>query len=184
VVDGVEYEVDCIVWATGFEVARGIERRLSIKMVGQGGVEIADHWANDINTLHGHSTHGFPNWFFMAGGQSGLSANYTSVLDGQARHIAYIVKEAIAQGAASVQPTLEAEAEWVQTVRSLATAVVEAYRACTPGYYNNEGQIGEGKGRGLGEIYVPGLNAFNRLLKAWREDGTMQGMQLETSDTG
>jgi cyclohexanone monooxygenase len=142
-------------------------------------VSIADHWAKDISTLHGHSTHGFPNWFFMAGGQSGLSANYTSVLDGQSTHIAHIVKETIARGAASVQPTREAVDAWVRTIRASATEVVAAYLACTPGYYNNEGQIAEGKGRGLGEIYVPGLNAFNQLLKAWRDEGSMQGMAFE-----
>jgi len=179
VVDGVEYEVDCIIWATGFEVARGLERRLMFNVVGENGVSIADHWARDISTLHGHSTHGFPNWFFMAGGQSGLSANYTSVLDGQSTHIAYIVKEAITRGAATVQPTREAVEDWVRTIRTSAAEVVAIYLACTPGYYNNEGQIAEGKGRGHGELYVPGLNAFNRLLQAWREEGGLQGMAFE-----
>ena len=182
VVGGVEYEVDCIIWATGYEVARGLERRLLFPITGHGGVTIADHWAKDISTLHGHSTHGFPNWFFMAGGQSGLSANYTSVLDGQSSHIAYIIRETIARGATMVQPTREAVVEWVQTIRTTAAQIVQAYQACTPGYYNNEGQIAEGKGRGLGEIYAPGLNAFNRLLAAWREEGSMQGMTFDVAD--
>ncbi|GGC88043.1 flavin-containing monooxygenase [Chelatococcus reniformis] len=179
VVDGIEYEVDCIIFATGFEITTGAHRKLPISIVGRGGSTIAERWVPDLSTFHGHSVHGFPNWFFLGGGQNGLSANYTSVLAAQAEHLAYIVKEVRDRGAIAVQPTREAETEWVQTIRALATAAVEAYAACTPGYYNNEGQIGEGKGRALGEVYGPGLNAFNRLLKAWREDGTMKGLQLE-----
>jgi cyclohexanone monooxygenase len=180
VVDGVEYKVDCIIFATGFEITTGSNRQLPIRIVGRGGTTIAERWVPDLATFHGHSVHGFPNWFFLGGGQNGLSANYTSMLAEQARHLAYIVREARARGAVTVQPTAEAEAEWVRTIHTLITAAIQAYAACTPGYYNNEGQIGrEGQGRALGEIYAPGLNAFNRLLDAWRKDGTMRGLELE-----
>lgn len=183
VVEGTEYEVDCIIFATGFEDPTSLGRRLLYKVVGQGGVEIADRWATDFSTFHGLSVHGFPNWFFLGGSQAAVSANFTSVLQGQANHVAYIVHETLARGAVSVQPTLEAETEWVRTIRDLATPLAKAFLACTPGYFNNEGQIAEGTGRGFAEFYAPGLNAFNRLLKAWREDGSMQGMELEMEDT-
>jgi cyclohexanone monooxygenase len=183
VVDGQEYEVDCIIWATGFEIASGIERRLAIKIVGENGVAIADHWAEDVATLHGNSTHGFPNYFFMGAGQSGLAANYTSVLDGQSQQIAYVIAETLARGAVKVQPSLKAQTEWVRHIRSMGAPGVAALLACTPGYYNNEGQIGEGKGRGLTDFYALGLNAFNRLLQQWRDEGSMQGLELDTADT-
>jgi cyclohexanone monooxygenase len=181
IANGVEYDVDCIIFATGFEITTGYHRRLPIRIVGRGGTTLAQRWAADLSSFHGYSVHGFPNWFMLGGAQSGLSANYSSVLAGQAEHLAYIVKEVRERGAASVQPTLEAETQWVQTIRSLAAPAVQAFLACTPGYYNNEGQIAEGKGRGLGEIYVPGLNAFNRLLKAWREEGALAGLELEAA---
>ena len=179
VANGVEYEVDCIIFATGFEITTGYHRRLPIKIVGRDGLTLAEKWAADLSSFHGYSVHGLPNWLMLGGAQSGISANYSSVLAEQAKHLAYIVSEVRARGAVAVEPTLEAEQGWVQTIRTLAASASDAYLACTPGYYNNEGQIGEGKGRGLGEIYVPGLNAFNRLLKAWREDGAMEGLHLE-----
>ena len=48
-------------------------------------------------------------------------------------------------------------------------------QACTPGYYNNEGQPGSGLG---GATYTPGINAFNALLAKWREQGSMDGYEL------
>jgi cyclohexanone monooxygenase len=181
VVDGVEYPVDCIIFATGFEITTGYHRRLPIKIVGREGTSLAERWANDLSSFHGYSVHGLPNWFMLGGAQSGISANYSSVLAEQAKHLAYIVREVRARGAVAVEPTLEAESEWVQTIRSLGVLNSYALAQCTPGYYNNEGQAGEGKGRGLGEVYAPGLNAFNRLLKAWRDEGSMEGLELDLS---
>ena len=85
-----------------------------------------------------------------------------------------------ARGATTVQPTAEAEAGWVQTIRTLGVGMVMMLEVCTPGYYNNEGHIDVegGGGRGIAEIYAPGLNAFNALLEAWREQGELEGLEL------
>ena len=179
VANGVEYEVDCLIFATGFEITTGYHRRLPVKIVGRGGVTLAERWATDLASFHGYSVHGLPNWFMLGGAQSGISANYTSVVAEQARHLAYVVREVRERGAVAVEPTLQAETEWVRTIRTLGANSVMALAACTPGYYNNEGHIGEGKGLALGEVYAPGLNAFNRLLTAWRHDGGLNGLQLE-----
>ena len=77
----------------------------------------------------------------------------------------------------SAQPTSEAEAEWVQTIRQLAVSNTAFFEACTPGYYNNEGDIAARRGIGA-ESYAPGLNAFNQLLAQWREDGTLEGLEF------
>jgi cyclohexanone monooxygenase len=183
VANEVEYEVDCIIFATGFEITTGYHRRLPIKIAGRNGVTLAEKWRADLNSFHGYSVHGLPNWFMLGGAQSGISANYSSVLAEKSKHLAYVVSEARARGAVVVEPTAEAEQGWVQTIRTHAAPSEGAFLACTPGYYNNEGQIAEGKGRGIGEVYVPGLNAFNRLLKAWRDDGGMKGLKLEKEDT-
>ena len=74
-------------------------------------------------------------------------------------------------------PTAEAEAEWVATIRSLAYLNTAFFEACTPGYYNNEGKVGE-PGGFISEIYAPGANAFNELLGQWRETGELTGLEL------
>jgi len=58
----------------------------------------------------------------------------------------------------------------VAEIRRLSVMNRAFLEACTPGYYNQEGKVGEGAPGGLaGESYGPGLNPFNALLAAWRE---------------
>ncbi len=178
VANGVEYPVDCIIFATGFEITTGPRRTLPFQIAGRNDETLVEHWTPNIRTLHGFTCHGFPNWFFLGSNQNGLSANYTSMLSEQARHNAYIIREVRLRGAVTVEPTAEAEVAWVETIHTLAAPLVSILASCTPGYYNNEGHIDEGTGRGIGEIYTPGLNAFNALLEQWREEGGLAGLEL------
>ncbi len=177
VANGVEYEVDCIIYATGFEVGTSYTRRAGYEIHGQDGVKLSEYWSDGMKTMHGFSSHGFPNCFQLGLGQNGLSVNLTAVLDDQAQHVAYIISEIIKRGARYSQPTVEAEAEWVKTIRSLSVLGTEFFEACTPGYYNNEGKVGEGGGINT-ESYAPGLNAFNAILREWRDSGEMSGLEL------
>ena len=94
VANGVEYEVDCIVYASGFEITTEMKRRIGIDIVeGRDGHSLYDHWANGFRTLHGLTTHGFPNQFFTGFIQGGVSVNVTVMYDQQARHMAYIIKQ-------------------------------------------------------------------------------------------
>ncbi len=146
-------------------------------MHGVAGQTLTDYWADGLKTLHGFSAHGFPNCFQMGLGQNGLSVNLTAMLDDQAQHIAYIIKEVMQRGARYSQPTREAEDAWVSTIRSLAVLNREFFETCTPGYYNNEGYIDEGGGLNT-EAYGPGINAFNALLADWRAKGDLEGLEL------
>jgi cyclohexanone monooxygenase len=178
IANGVEYEVDCIIFATGFEVGTAWTRRAGYDIVGRDGVHLSDYWASGMKTLHGFSSHGFPNCFLMGLSQNGLSVNLTSMLDDQAQHIGYIIKEVMERGVRYTQPSLDAEAAWVAEIRRLAINNSAFFDACTPGYYNNEGKLAE-RGGGLnGESYAPGANAFNALLAKWRESGDLAGLEL------
>jgi len=181
VANGVEYEVDCIIYASGFEITTRFERRLGIAVNGRDGVSLFDHWADGMKTLHGFSTRGFPNWFYIGVSQNALSVNMTAMFDEQARHIAYIVAETMRRGGTTVEPTQEGQDEWVQLIASLQMASTGFFESCTPGYYNNEGQAGAGLGAGL---YTPGINAFNALLEQWRAQGDLAGLEIDrpTSD--
>ena len=46
--DGVEYEVDCIIFATGFEVGTAYTRRAGFEIYGRDGKSLTDHWANGL----------------------------------------------------------------------------------------------------------------------------------------
>jgi cyclohexanone monooxygenase len=175
VANGVEYEVDCIIYASGFEVSSELSRRWGIDVIeGRDGVSIYDHWADGYRTLHGMTTHGFPNFFFIGFSQGGLSANITAGFDLQCNHISYIVKEALKRGSTTVECSHKAQEEWVKTIRATAMDTSSFQRECTPSYFNNEG---EDKQRWyLGEPYGPGFYAFDALIREWREKGDLEGL--------
>jgi len=180
VANGVEYPVDCIIYASGFEISTAFRRRIGFDIEGRDGLSLYDYYEDGFRTLHGHSSRNFPNWFYIGVGQNGLSVNMTGMFDDQARHIAYIVKEAKARGATTVEPTAEAEEAWVETIRKVAILNRDFQNACTPGYYNNEG--GERSGGLNGQTYTPGINRFNALLAEWRDKGDLDGLQFDRKD--
>src|SRR5215217_6239631 len=180
VANGVEYPVDCIIYASGFEISTAFRRRIGFDIEGRDGLSLYDYYEDGFRTLHGHSSRNFPNRFYIGVGQNGLSVNMTGMFDDQARHIAYIVKEAKARGATTVEPTAEAEEAWVETIRKVAILNRDFQNACTPGYYNNEG--GERSGGLNGQTYTPGINRFNALLAEWRDKGDLDGLQFDRKD--
>ena len=179
VANGVEYEVDCIIYSTGFEITTAAHRRVDFDTLGRNGESLYDHWAKGYRTLHGLSSHGFPNWFTIGINQNALSPNMTSMFDDQAVHVSYIIDEVKKRGKQVAEPTAEAEQQWVDHIVELAgsgAAASKFLQDCTPGYYNREGQPTTANVQN--STYVPGIIAFNKLLKDWREAGTLDGVEL------
>ena len=177
VVEGVEYELDCLIYATGFEVGGDYLRSVGFEVYGRGGGSLTDRWKDGAETLHGLFARGFPNLFVLSTMQSGQSANFQHMLDEKAKHIAFIVAEAKARGVKSLEPTAQAEKEWVDTIVKLAAGRQPFLRECTPGYYNNEG--GELDLRtARNNQYWRGPMTYVRLLDRWRADGSMPGLEL------
>ncbi|KLO30427.1 monooxygenase [Mycolicibacter heraklionensis] len=180
VAGGIEYEVDCVIFASGFEISTEISRRYAIDVIeGRDGVSLFDHWRDGFQTLHGMTSRGFPNQFHTGFIQGGVSANTTAMFEQQAEHIAYIIAEALNRGATVVEPSQEGQNAWVNTIRELAFDNSAFDLSCTPGYYNNEGRgFGEASRSFLGEVYSPGFYAFDDLLKQWRDAGDLNGLEL------
>ncbi len=132
---GRTYEVDVLIYATGFEVQQtGIYNRI----VGEHGLDLQEKYADGIRTLLGIHTHGFPNLFIMGGYQASFQFNLTDVLQVQGDHIAACIAFAREHGSETLDCTPEAEEMWVQEVianRGKTNRNME----CTPGYYNFEG---------------------------------------------
>jgi cation diffusion facilitator CzcD-associated flavoprotein CzcO len=175
--DGVEYEVDCIIFATGFEVGTSYTRRAGFEVIGRNGVTLTSHWGDGIKTLHGMSAHGFPNCFHMGITQNTLTPNFPHMLDEQARYVADVVHHAEQRQAQTIEPSAEAEADWCETIRRLSIQSVQFQMDCTPGYYNGEGKPGQGRGF-LDNLYGPGSVAFFDLVRNWREKEGMAGLEF------
>ncbi|MFP5306207.1 MAG: monooxygenase, partial [Gammaproteobacteria bacterium] len=177
--EGVEYPIDCMIFASGYEITSELRRRWGIAVIeGRDGLSLYDHWADGFKTHRGMMTHGFPNLFFTGFTQAGLNATNSATFVSQGRHIGYIAAEALKRGAATVEPSLEAQDAWISHLRETAVDVTPFARECTPGYFNNEG---EKKLRWfLGEPYGPGFYAFEQLLQNWRAQGALAGLVLDT----
>ena len=122
VVDGREYEVDCLIYATGFEVGTSFTRRSGYELYGRGGQSLTEKWADGVETLHGVLSRGFPNCFIVSNTQSGFSANFPHMINEQSKHIAYLLKETSERQARTIEPSVEAEAAWVDTIVTLDDA--------------------------------------------------------------
>jgi cyclohexanone monooxygenase len=177
VVAGREYPVDCLIFATGFEVGTAFTRRAGYDIVGRDGRTLSQHWSEGMRTLHGLHAHGFPNCFFLGFTQTAVTVNVPHALNEQAEHVAYIVREARARGKRVVEATADAERAYVAEIRSLAHLGQRFYAECTPGYYNSEGTPGNPKGF-FSDMYGAGPIRFFELLAEWRADGRLEGLNL------
>ena len=135
------------------------------------------HVKTTLRKLHGLTSHGFPNCFFLGFTQTAITISVPQALNEQAKHVTHIVSEAGARGAEALEPTAEAEEAYVQEVRSLARMGERFYRECTPGYYNSEGQAGNRQGF-FSEMYGAGPLRFFEVLREWRGAGNLPGIEL------
>jgi cation diffusion facilitator CzcD-associated flavoprotein CzcO len=179
VVDGEEYAVDCLIFATGFEVGTDYSHRAGYRIVGRDGKTLTEKWAEGVRTFHGMHIHGFPNCFMMSIAQSGFTVNFPYVIDLQAKHIAHLVERALREGVRELEATAQAEDDWVATVVRVGDRTTEFSEQCTPGYYNNEGQA-DAKAR-QSAFFFGGPTEFAELLEAWRADGGMKGLETRRS---
>ena len=176
VANGEEFAVDCIVFATGFEVGTDYTRRAGYQMVGKDGVQLKDKWADGMRTLHGLHTHGFPNLFIISNGQAAFTTNFPHAMDESAQHISYIINQCLNRNINTIDANRQAEDAWVEEIIRLSRISESFQESCTPGYYNNEGQPNPKSAQN--SAYGKGPIPFFAKMKAWREEGTMEGLDL------
>ncbi len=181
VANGQEYEVDCIIYASGFEITSSYERRLGIPIFGVGGQSIFEHWQNGMRSMHGLMVSGFPNLFMCGGGfVFQLGANYAHGIDVQARHVAYIISELASRGVQSANVSNMAEEQWIadQLDTKISGFVLGGSPdTCTPGYYNQEGTTQRYRDVRR-ETYSKGVGAYIKLLREWRDNNELEGLEL------
>ena len=175
VVGGTEYPVDCIIYASGFEVGTPLARRAGFDLVGRAGRKLSDHWAQGMRSKHGIHVHGFPNAFFVQPTQgANLISNVPHNLTEAARTIAVMVRHAIDHGHREIEVSESAETAWIDLLRNSPGRMTSS-PDCTTGYYNNEGQD-PGPAAKLNVGYPAGATAYFRYLDAWRTSGQFEGL--------
>ena len=177
VANGEHFEVDCLILATGFEVGTSYTRRSGYDIVGRGGQTLSEHWQEGLRTFQGLTSHGFPNCFFLGFTQTAVTVNVPHALNEQAKHVAHILQAARDRGTPTVEPTAQAEEDYVQEIAKSANVGARFYAECTPGYYNSEGKRGNRSGF-FSDMHSAGAIKFFKLLKDWRDEGSLEGLDL------
>jgi cation diffusion facilitator CzcD-associated flavoprotein CzcO len=185
VVGGQQYEVDCLIYGTGFEPeATPLPRRIGQDLVGRSGRSLADKWAEEgAATLFGMMSRGFPNAFVMpAPAQQGVvTVNYTHLAVLGADFVARTIAQLSAKGVDVFDVSAEAEADWVQKIVDSHVDGSHVMSACTPSRINNEGNPkgmdprSGNYGRGFGDYF-----AYRDLLHGWLEAGDFAGLELDS----
>jgi cation diffusion facilitator CzcD-associated flavoprotein CzcO len=169
------YELDCIIYASGFEVGTPYAQRAGFEVTGRGGGTLSEYWADGMRTLHGIHARGFPNLLFVQPTQgANLISNVPHNIVDSARTIAVTVRHALDHGFAAVEPSQAAEDAWVKLLLSGPGSLIGG-PDCTPGYYNNEGQD---PGAFLGRGYPYGPSAYFAYIDKWRASGTFDGLEF------
>ena len=177
VVSGVEYEVDCIIYASGFEVGTDFTSRAGFDVTGVDGLKLSQAWAEGMRTLHGTHMHGFPNAFMVQPTQgANLISNVPHNLTESGATIARIVRHAVDGGFKEVEVSQEAQDKWVELLLTGPGRMIGS-SDCTPGYYNNEGKD-PGPAAKYYVGYPAGATAYFRYLEDWRNTGDFKGLEF------
>lgn len=176
VVGGVEYEVDCIIYASGFEVGTPLARRTGFDPKGRDGLKLSEYWSEGMRSKHGIHVHGFPNAFFVQPTQgANLISNIPHNLTESGKTIGKIIAHAGKTNTARVEVTKEAEDAWLALLATSAGRMTGGAE-CTPGYYNNEGKPAEAGWIGVG--YPAGASAYFEYIAKWRDKGDYDGLSF------
>ncbi|TPX36950.1 hypothetical protein SmJEL517_g01102 [Synchytrium microbalum] len=177
VAGGVEYPVDLVIFATGFEVGTSWTSRNGYEIYGINNQSISEKWKDGMASLFGIAVNNFPNLFFIQGSQAGASVNFPQIIAEQATAITEILKKAHSTNIARIQPTLKAETEWINQIVGSAVVRKSFYETCTPGYYNAEGQVSRRVARNFS--LGTGPVVYADILEKWTAQKGMEGMEIK-----
>jgi cation diffusion facilitator CzcD-associated flavoprotein CzcO len=181
VVDGVEYPVDLLIYASGFEVRTELHHRLGFDPVGRDGIRLSERWAEGAHTLHGVLASGFPNMLLIGLVQGGFGTNFSHLLSESAKHVAYILEACIEQGIVSIEAEEAAEDEWLSVLVGVGMGGADYFARCTPSFYNNEQQAIDSRAvRSL--TYFGSLLDYIGYLERWRADPDFAGVRVQRAE--
>lgn len=192
-----EYPFDVIIFGTGYKTPGRSQgspaARTGVEIYGRDGQSLDQKWQdNGAATLHGYSTHGFPNLFFSGSGQATITGNNTWMLSLIADHVTFMIAEAKRRVGAEQRAILEVtrEAEEAHTAEIVKRApFYSALAGCTPGYFNGHGEAvnntdpKEKAKRAKGASWSEGTISFLNYIQGWRDEGSLKGLSIQGIET-
>jgi cyclohexanone monooxygenase len=171
VVDDKEYVVDCIIFATGFDVGAPAHKVGGYQVIGRDGLTLDEKWQHGIRSVHGMQVNGFPNFYIVGGVAQGTTAfNFTHALGIQGTHAADLISRSLREGVRTIEVSAAAEDRWLAKLEEKHVDHQQFYEDCTPGFLNNEGDFKD-RPTFVGGTYGGGPLEYELMINTWREDG-------------
>jgi len=171
VVNGKTYELDALVFATGFDVGAAPNKVGEYELLGKSGLTLDQKWANGVRSVHGTQMEGFPNLHIVgAAAQGTIVFNYTNVLEIQAQHAVAQIAKCLSTGVITYEVTEAAEAAWLEAMKKNHHDLSHFHEECTPGFLNNEGKFKD-KPTFVGGAFGAGTLEYRRITDEWRKTG-------------
>ena len=170
------HDLDVLVYATGFDAITGALDRVDIRGVDD--QVLAERWADGPITYFGLMSHGFPNLLMVAGPQSvSGSTNFPRAIEGGVEWITDLLNHARDEHIDRIEPTVEAEQEWLEAVRRAQDRILlRGSRSWFTGYNAN---VAGRDGAPRYQAYFGGAPRYTAKLRDLAEQG-YPGLQLDT----
>ena len=179
IVNGVEYPVDLLIFASGFEVTTGYTHRLGFDPKGRNGISLSEAWAEGPATLHGVLSNGFPNMFMISTVQGAQATNFVHSITEAAQHVAFLIEQCVKGDIATIEPETAAQENWFETLFAQLWGIARYNATCTPGYLNSEGGGDMRSARAI--AWMTSVLGFAEYVENWRKQGDLAGLVLTPS---
>ena len=176
IVNGVEYPVDLLIFASGFEVTTGYTHRLGFDPKGRDGLSLSEAWAEGPATLHGVLSNGFPNMFMISTVQGAQATNFVHSITEAAQHVAFLIEQCVKGDIATIEPETAAQENWFETLFAQLWGIARYNATCTPGYLNSEGGGDMRSARAI--AWMTSVLGFAEYVENWRQQGDLAGLVL------
>jgi len=176
IVNGVEYPVDLLIFASGFEVTTTYTHRLGFDPKGRNGVSLSEAWAEGPATLHGVLSNGFPNMFMISTVQGAQATNFVHSITETAQHVAFLIEQCVKGNIATIEPETAAQENWFETLFAQLWGIARYNATCTPGYLNSEGGGDMRSARAI--AWMTSVLGFAEYVENWRQHGDLPGLVL------
>lgn len=136
--DGVEHEVDVIIYGTGFHVTDAYDY---LEVTGVDGRDLAKEWRDSgIQTHLGITVAGFPNLFFLLGPNTGLGHNsVVFMIESQIRYVSQAMAFADRVGGAALDTKESAQARFQTDIQRKLAGGVWTRGGCDSWYLDSRG---------------------------------------------
>ncbi len=136
--DGVEHEVDTIVFGTGFAVGDGMSR---MAVTGRDGVKLTDAWRDGSQALLGTTIAGFPNLFTIVGPNTGLGhSSMVLMIESQVSYVLDAMRTVDRHRAVAIDTRQESQDEFNADIQRQLEKAVWSRGGCASWYLDAHGR--------------------------------------------